>query len=339
MYAIRLNGDMGDRRSTNRVEEIRKRRRARSAKRHIRRSTRREVNDSKRPIPPVLVRGAKGSITDKPSNRRSLRRRIDISVNTSTPGTEIRLPSLPNFRVGWRVVSGFLAAAALALIYLLLTSPEFHVQAVEIEGNNRLSNQEINSVINIVGGNIYEAEPVLMKQDLQTAFPELDEISVKIGFPAEVVVVLHERDPVIAWQQGDHVSWIDSQGVQFPPRGQDDSLIKVESPVPVPASDILDAEIEAGSQSREIMSPEMVSAITTLQTQSPEGMAIVYDPQYGLGWKDPQGWKVYFGLDVLDIQMKLEVYQAVMSELNDQGIHPSLISVEHLHAPYYRLEP
>ncbi len=297
------------------------------------------MSDSKRPIPPVLVRGGNGSIASKPSNRRSPRRRFDISVSTSTPGTEIRLPSLPNLRIGWRVVSGLLSAAALSLIYLLLTSPQFQVQAVDIKGNNRLSIQEINSVINQIGGNIFEAEPELMKQDLQTAFPELDEISVKIGFPAEVVVAVRERDPLIAWQQGDHVTWIDSQGVEFPPRGQVDSLVRVESQVPPPAPAYQGLEDESGSQSRNVMSPAMVSAITTLQTQSPEGMPIVYDPQYGLGWMDPKGWKVYFGLDVLDIQMKLEVYQAVMSELNDQGIQPSLISVEYLHAPYYRLEP
>jgi hypothetical protein len=237
------------------------------------------------------------------------------------------------------VVSGLLTATAITLIYLLLTSPEFIVQAVEVNGNSRLTHQEMNSVINLVGGNIFEAEPELMKQDLQTAFPELEEISVKIGFPAEVVVAVRERQPVLAWQRGNHVTWIDSQGVEFPPRGQVDSLIRVESPVLPPASDIPSIEDEDGSHSRNIMSPEMVSAITTLQTQSPVGMPIVYDPQYGLGWMDPLGWKVYFGLEVHDIQMKLEVYQAVMSEVNDRDIQPSLISVEHLHAPYYRLEP
>jgi cell division protein FtsQ len=292
-----------------------------------------------RPTPPVLVRGGSGKITDKPSIRRPPRRRYDISVSTSTPGTEIRLPSLPSLRIGWRIVSGLISAAVIALIYFFLTSPEFQIQSVIIQGNNRLSTQEIISVINLVGGSIFEADPILMKQDLHTAFPELHEISVKIGFPAEVLVALRERDPVLAWKKGDQVSWIDSEGVEFPPRGQIGSLIKVESSVPPPAPRTNDMESDGAPFTQGSMSPEMVTAITTIKSQSPKGMPIIYDPQYGLGWKDPKGWEVYFGLDVFDIQMKLRVYQAIKAELKAQGINPSLISVEHIHAPYYRLEP
>ncbi len=32
------------------------------------------------------------------------------------------------------------------------------------------------------------------------------------------------------------------------------------------------------------------------------------------------------------------MYQQVTNYLTDQGINPALVSVEHLNAPYYRLE-
>jgi hypothetical protein len=38
------------------------------------------------------------------------------------------------------------------------------------------------------------------------------------------------------------------------------------------------------------------------------------------------------------MEMKLLVYQAIVDRLQKEGITPALISVENVHAPYYRLE-
>ena len=43
-------------------------------------------------------------------------------------------------------------------------------------------------------------------------------------------------------------------------------------------------------------------------------------------------------MDTVDIQMKLTVYQAIVAELQSKGITPALINVEHVQAPYYRME-
>jgi len=39
-----------------------------------------------------------------------------------------------------------------------------------------------------------------------------------------------------------------------------------------------------------------------------------------------------------DMEMKLSVYQAMVDRLQSEGIQPALISVEYVHAPYYRTE-
>ena len=36
--------------------------------------------------------------------------------------------------------------------------------------------------------------------------------------------------------------------------------------------------------------------------------------------------------------MKYAVYEALWEQLKGEGLQPSFISVEHVHAPYYRLE-
>jgi hypothetical protein len=36
--------------------------------------------------------------------------------------------------------------------------------------------------------------------------------------------------------------------------------------------------------------------------------------------------------------MKLNVYQTLVDQLQSEGIQPEMISVEYVHAPYYRME-
>jgi hypothetical protein len=65
---------------------------------------------------------------------------------------------------------------------------------------------------------------------------------------------------------------------------------------------------------------------------------ILYDQEHGLGWNDPEGWQVYFGQDNGDIEMKLVVYKSLVEKLTQEGIFPTMISVDYVHAPYYRVE-
>ena len=85
------------------------------------------------------------------------------------------------------------------------------------------------------------------------------------------------------------------------------------------------------------MTPDLVKAVLVLSKQAPKNTALVYDAQHGLGWKDARGWEVYFG-DAQDVTMKLRVYKAIINQLMADDTQPTLVSVEYVHAPYYRLE-
>lgn len=134
--------------------------------------------------------------------------------------------------------------------------------------------------------------------------------------------------------------WVDAQGMSFPVRGEGDaaSLVVVEAsgPPPAPASDV---SPEASAWAKPFMSVDLVSAVLLVHGFAPQGVTLIYDLEHGLGWEDPQGWQVYFGPDGSDMGQRLQVYQAIVSELTAQQITPALISVEHLHAPFYRMEP
>ncbi len=75
-----------------------------------------------------------------------------------------------------------------------------------------------------------------------------------------------------------------------------------------------------------------------MSTHAPAGAPILYDSRRGLGWVDPKGWQVYFGSTGSEMEARLKVYEALVQQVSQEGVNPAVISVEFLHAPYYRLD-
>ena len=81
----------------------------------------------------------------------------------------------------------------------------------------------------------------------------------------------------------------------------------------------------------------MVQSILLISEQAPAGAKLIYHPIHGLGWKDRRGWDVFLG-DEQEIAVKLSVYRSILDHLKGTENRPVIISVEYVHAPYYRLE-
>lgn len=289
-------------------------------------------------FPPVLIRGTAGTAAISHSNKKSrnARRRFDIALNGQ--GAEIRLPAIPSLRFGWRLLSLLTVAVLSLMIYFLWSSPLFSVDDIEVSGLVRLSDEQINAVVDIVGKSIIFVDAEQVRQQLETAFPELENISVKTEVPNKVMVNLVERQPVLAWQENGQTYWIDEFGIAYLPHGDNQPSIIVQG------NDLLTqpgetAELQQEEQTQDLRIPiELVNSILVLQENIPENSPITYDNQHGIGWFDPRGWQVYFGNDGEDMKLKWNVYWKTFKRLKQAGIMPALISVEHLHAPYYRLE-
>ena len=84
--------------------------------------------------------------------------------------------------------------------------------------------------------------------------------------------------------------------------------------------------------------PAVLDAAHALSQKLPPETVITYRHDNGLGWTDPGGWQVYIGKDLNKLEEKFGMYQSIASYLASQGLQPVLVSVEHLNAPYYRLE-
>jgi len=284
-------------------------------------------------LPPVLTRTERAVLPIKErlsASHGRPKRQVKMALNV--PGAEIRLPALPMIQLNWRVASGMIVALLAALLFHWWSSPTYRVDSAEIIGIQRITSNDINVVLGLSGASIFSVDPLEIKEELEKAFPDLKSIAIKISLPAKVVATVEERQPVLAWQQGGKLLWVDAGGTAFPVRGEAGTLIAVDA-----------KDMPPGTQSNPVKNtvqfdPQWIKAFESLAAKAPQGTALVYSVERGMGWNDPQGWQVFFGIDLSDLDMKLLVYEALVKQLQAEGITPALVSVEYVHAPYYRME-
>ena len=305
--------------------------------------------------PPVMVRGGMGGMafgrvaSSRLNKQKPPRRRIDVPLKVQ--GAEMRLPAVPYPRLGWRAISLLMVLMMVASLFLIWKAPVFQVNSMVAVGLKRLTVSDLNAVMRTSGKSVFTINPKVLDQALHQAFPELAKISIKLNLPASVKVVVTEREPIIDWTQDGNETWVDAEGVSFPARGEPGKpLLKVEGHGTPPSSEqaVSADNLQALPESQAVaattitstlkLSPDLVSAIMALGEKVPADTLLVYDSVRGLGWNDPKGWEVFFGSEDQDMQMKLTVYQALVDRLESEGIQPALISVEYVHAPYYRME-
>ena len=315
---------------------------------------------------PVLMRnGAYGT----PVRQRiaTTNPRKQYYVPLGAPGTELRLPALPRFGFGARAISGILALGTLITIFSMLFSPLFSVQSARVSGLKRMTQANIEAVLNIQNLSIIELDPQALRTDLLAAYPILESATVSVGLPNLLKISVTERQPVLDWKVGEKSLWVDEKGVIFQPSGDAPEIMTIAADAQpplfitpemqkaltesaqtasagavVPAA--LNKDIISGQRNPQLtasadrIDPVLLATARKLATQLPAGTPLTYTAASGLGWKDAGGWEVYIGNNLDQYNQKIALYQSILSQLTEQGITPALISVEFLNSPYYRLE-
>lgn len=275
------------------------------------------------------------------------RKRRKVSVPLKTRGAELQLPAFPNLQLGWRLISGAIFVLSLFVVISFSNFSTFKVSAVNLKGTERLTAAEILAELDLSGISILKLQPDQVEKDILLAFPSLREANVSAGLPATLNIKVVERTPLVLWQKQDELLWIDVEGVIFPVRGESEaplSVLAYDDPPGGPTINALltEEEGEENSDSEKPALPttsfEFVQAILALNEYVPINTQMQYNPSFGLGWQDPQGWLVFFGRNTSEINTKLLEYQTIIAALQDKNITPALISLENLHAPFYRLE-
>jgi len=317
--------------SSSRAETVRLRRRQQSQQRAVR-----SAQMITRPLPVVTSRENVGYASPQTTRGSKTRRRYQAAL--SMQGMQIRLPAitLPRIQFGWRLLSFLISLSLGTALYLAWTLPILRVTAAQVTGNQRLTTDEINAVLNLAGQPIFTLLPADLEKRVRLNYPELASIQVTLSLPNVVSVNVTERQPIILWQQNGAYTWIDQDGVAFRPRGTPgtNQLISVNALASPPPGQPSTEDVLSPTP---YVSEDMVTAIQALAPNVPAGSTLTYDPHYGLGWTDSRGWQAYFGSDAKDMSMRLRVYQALVNSLLQRGIYPVFISVQYPNAPYYRL--
>jgi len=274
------------------------------------------------------------------------------AYHVAANGVETRLPSLPRLHFSWQWISGFMVVVTLTAVMLALTLDVFKVSQVQVEGLQRIQAADILAVVQKNTTSIFTIDRQKVVDEIGLAFPELTNTTLKVDMSGAVLVSASERTPVLAWVAGDNTFWFDAEGVVMTPRGDGGSLLTVRSDSSIPmtkpvvgihsavdfANLVLARKIDPLTPADVInnINPQVMKAAIDLNAQLPSGASLVYDPISGMGWQDPRGWKVFFGLDLANIQFKQVEYQAIVESLAAKGINPTVISVAHIDFPYFR---
>lgn len=318
----------------SRAESVRSRRREQSQKRISASSVM-----ATRPVPPITSRKEWTYLGAQRTASPSTKRQFQAAL--SMPGIEVRMPDvrITSRAVKSRLLSGFLVLLLGTALYLAATLPMFRAAPAQVTGNQRISADEINSVLSSAGQSIFMLRSSDLENRLRLNYPELESAHVTVGLPNTISVSVVEREPVLLWLQANGYTWIDKNGVAFRPRGASENVIPVSAqaaPLAASKPDATAAPVDPLSPVPYI-SPDLVKSIQTLAPQLPSGATMEFDPKYGLGWTDTRGWKVFFGTSTGDMPLKLQVYQSLVDSLAQKGIVPAFISVQYANAPYYRM--
>ncbi len=334
--------------NVSRADQVRARRKIEPVRRKpIPQTSQREARNAESASRVVVRRTAYANPAAQKKGYKENKRRV--YVPTSTPGSEIRLPALPSIKIGWRIASAIIAVLAAAGIYMFTSSDYFEITTIELQGMQRVAAEEIAGKLPVIGESVIRVLPSEIETQVINAFPEIKTAIVKIDLPAQVLVSVEERIPAVTWKQNDVTPyWIDEDGFVFPIRGEATIPMVVEANAepPRPLGFIDQAEVTSEKNSSESLTqkpvpavdPSFVMAVLKLRNIVPSGTPLLYNGENGLGWTDPNGWQVYFGTDVENIDTKLAQYERIVDAILEKNLQPVLISLEYLHAPYYRLE-
>ncbi len=310
-----------------RAEQVRVRRESNNA-----RLMERVIKDVTRPVPMVTTRTKQSGAASKRKPARNTRRRFQIALPIVRD--DMRPLSVPRPRFGMRALSFMIVALLVTALYLAYNLPQFRATQAQVTGNRLISPLEVNSVMNVAGQPIFLLKPDDLETRLRLNFPELVAVEVTISLPNLISVALTERKPVVRWQQGEGYTWIGDDGVAFRPRGDIAELISVVAVSAPPVEETVSTDPFSPAP---FISPGLIRTLQGLAGHVPPGMSILYDANFGFGWDDPRGWRVYFGTSSSDVELKMRVYESMVNSLTQRGIRPALINVTYPTAPYYRM--
>jgi hypothetical protein len=241
------------------------------------------------------------------------------------------VPAPESFNYRW--VSLFLALTGTALLVFIFITPIFYVTSAQIGGLRYVPTGEVYTSAGIAYQHILFVDPAEVERRVLLS-PSIQTAQVMVGWPAQVTIVVREREPALIWEQGGESYWVDVNGNLMQLRAELPTLVRVINEgdaIPFRCSGSTcsgDSSTSAGIDSAVVLGAQQLK---TLRTNID---VLYYDPVHGLSYQDGRGWRGYFGTGT-DMDVKLAVYETLVADLVARGVQPIRIDVSNLSAPYY----
>lgn len=256
----------------------------------------------------------------KPAAAASARRRFEIAF----AGAARSWPALTHVSATARMASLALVILLAAILVKLLVEPGLFINGINLGGSKLVPGEEIYAAAGIARQHIFWVDPLTVQQNV-AALPGLAAATVSVKWPNQVTIVVAERVPVVTWIEGADTWWVDSGGHKFPAREGLPGLL------PITVDDLTATPLGENNP----VPVAVVLGALQLRQLRPNIEMLHYDTLRGLSYQDGRDWRGYFGVGT-EMAQKLAVYETLVDNLTRRGVHPALISVEAVNAPYYR---
>ncbi len=233
-------------------------------------------------------------------------------------------------RFNTRWVSGILAIifGAAAACYAFL--PMFRFDNIVILGMEKISKDEVVYFSGAKGKPVFTINPNVVRSTLLTHYHDIYDANVTIDFPAEMVIELMERIPVVEWDFGGSRFWIDKEGMVLNESNSRPETIHVYADSYPGAIDPEDRSIPS------YFSKDVLKTIQTMGKYAPEDKPLYFTYKNGYGWDTDEGWRIFFGKTDADMDEKLRMQESLTAYFIKNEIQPIFVSLEFKDAPYYR---
>lgn len=225
----------------------------------------------------------------------------------------------------WRIVSGLMILLLSGVMVLFFYSPVFYVSNIRVGGVNYITVEEVFTYADVANYHIFWVTPDNVSENVMNS-PSIANARVRIGWPPNMVTInIEEREPALIWEQNGVAVWIDVQGNVMDMRDERADLVRII---------VDDPFIEGPLGDANGLDSEIVFGLLQLHDLRPDIVAWRYDTVDGLGWRNDNGWDIWFGTGT-DMDEKMQIYEELSSRLIARGIQPAELNIVDTDAPYY----
>lgn len=257
-------------------------------------------------------------------------RRYDAAA-TLTGRLDVRPRTRLHVNLDWltdlskpRVIAAALLVMLVAAATGLGLDGRFYVTKLSVTGAMRTPPLEVANNSGLAGTHIFWVNAAEAEARLLQSTPALKSARVTCQLPAHCSIQVVERTPLIVWQYGQAVTWVDADGATFKARAEepDLNLIAIEA-AQGPA-------LIAGQPA----DPKVIAATLSVAQALPGVRRYRYSSAHGLEFDDERGFPVYLGL-AGEMSDRVMIWQALRDSLIARGVQPKFVDIRYPLAPFY----